>query len=130
MPISCNISDKLVYLLICDFVLALVANSILNSVELDQTVENLMVATQSDGYAQGYAECTQHVVEAMKTDCDTSRSATHGVDTAAAHAATKVEYNNLCITMMDLVFAALQSDDFVAQLKDILPDDSDDEDLE
>ncbi|MFS7990831.1 hypothetical protein Hanom_Chr11g01063521 [Helianthus anomalus] len=83
-----------------------------------------------DGYAQGYAECTRHVVEAIKTNWDTNKSATHGVDTAAAHAATKAEYNNLRIPMMDLVTVALQSDDFVAQLKDILPDDSDDEDVE
>ncbi|KAJ0702597.1 hypothetical protein HanPI659440_Chr14g0541511 [Helianthus annuus] len=32
-----------------------VANSILNSIDLDQTVANLMVTARSDGYTQGYA---------------------------------------------------------------------------
>ncbi|KAM0052294.1 hypothetical protein Hdeb2414_s0007g00246551 [Helianthus debilis subsp. tardiflorus] len=110
-----------------------VANSILNSIDLDQTVANLMVTTRSDGYAPGYTECTKQVNDALRVDWDNSRSATRGVDTGAAHAAAKTEYNNLRLPVMDLVVAALQSDDFVAQLKDILLDEadaSDDEDLE
>ncbi|KAJ0930732.1 hypothetical protein HanPSC8_Chr04g0152791 [Helianthus annuus] len=35
-----------------------VANSVLNSNELDQTVTHLLVTARNDGYAQGYAECT------------------------------------------------------------------------
>ncbi|KAJ0514962.1 putative transcription factor C3H family [Helianthus annuus] len=110
-----------------------VANSILNSIDLDQTVANLMVSARNDGYTQGYAECTQHVNDALRVDWDNSRSATRRVDTGAAHAAAKAEYNNLRLPVMDLVTTALQSDDFVAQLKDMLPDEadaSDDEDLE
>ncbi|KAJ0800177.1 hypothetical protein HanPI659440_Chr03g0099991 [Helianthus annuus] len=108
-----------------------VANSVLNSIDLDQTVANLMVTAHNDGYTQGYTECTQHVNDALKVDWDNSRSAIHGVDTEAAHAAAKTEYNNLRLPVMDLVVAALESDDFVAQLKEVFPDEvDDDEDLE
>ncbi|MFS8024433.1 hypothetical protein Hanom_Chr16g01463191 [Helianthus anomalus] len=107
-----------------------VANLILNSIDFDQTVSNLMVNARSDRYNQGYAECTQHVNDALKVEWDNNRSSTHGVETGATHGAAKIEYNNLRLPVMDLVSAALQSDDFVAQLKDILPDEADDEDLE
>ncbi|MFS7919123.1 hypothetical protein Hanom_Chr03g00209151 [Helianthus anomalus] len=53
----------------------LVVNSILNSIDLDQTVANLMVAARNDGYTQGYAECTQHVTDALRVEGDNSRSA-------------------------------------------------------
>ncbi|KAJ0948475.1 hypothetical protein HanRHA438_Chr01g0027661 [Helianthus annuus] len=43
-----------------------VANSVLNSNELDDTVAHLLVAARNDGYAQGYSECSQHVVNALK----------------------------------------------------------------
>ncbi|KAJ0746656.1 hypothetical protein HanOQP8_Chr05g0180441 [Helianthus annuus] len=84
-----------------------VANSILNSIDLDQTVSNLMVTVHSGGNTQGYTECTQHVNDALKVDWDNSRSFTRGVDTGAAHAAAKIEYNNLRLPVMDLVTAAL-----------------------
>ncbi|MFS7978610.1 hypothetical protein Hanom_Chr10g00917451 [Helianthus anomalus] len=83
-----------------------VANSVLNSNELDQMVARLLVTW------------------------DTSRSATHGVDTEAAHAAAKAEYKTLHLLVMDLATAALQSEDFVAQLKEVFPDEGDDEDLD
>ncbi|MFS7918944.1 hypothetical protein Hanom_Chr03g00207131 [Helianthus anomalus] len=55
----------------------------------------------------------------------------HGVDTKAAHVAAKTEYNNLHLPVMDLVIVALQADDFVAQLKEVFPDEGDDdEDLD
>ncbi|KAF5795283.1 hypothetical protein HanXRQr2_Chr08g0337811 [Helianthus annuus] len=60
---------------------ARVANSVLNADELDEMVAYLLVAARNDGYAQGYAECSQHVVTALKVDWDTSRSATYGVNT-------------------------------------------------
>ncbi|KAF5817461.1 hypothetical protein HanRHA438_Chr02g0054581 [Helianthus annuus] len=104
-----------------------VANSILNSIDLDQTVANLIVTARNDGYTQGYTECTQHVNDALRVDWDNSRSATRGVDTGATHASAKADYNNLRLPMMDFVTAALQSDDFVAQLKEILPDETDDD---
>ncbi|XP_021985627.1 titin homolog [Helianthus annuus] len=92
-----------------------VANSILNWIDLDQTVANL-----------------KHITNALRVNWDTSRSATCGVDTGAAHAAAKEEYNNLRLPVMDLVTTALQSEKFVDQLKEIFPDEagaSDEEDL-
>ncbi|MFS7929397.1 hypothetical protein Hanom_Chr04g00332051 [Helianthus anomalus] len=93
----------------------------------------MMVTARNDGYAQGYAECTQQVTSALKGDWDASRSATRGVDTGAEHAAAKAEYNNLRLPVMELVTTALQYEDFVNQLKEISPDEadaSDEEDLE
>ncbi|KAM0040373.1 hypothetical protein Hdeb2414_s0012g00393061 [Helianthus debilis subsp. tardiflorus] len=66
-----------------------VAESVLNSEELDKMVVRLVVAARNDGYAQGYAECSHHAVNALKVDWDTSRSATHGVNTGAALVAMK-----------------------------------------
>ncbi|KAM0052248.1 hypothetical protein Hdeb2414_s0007g00246041 [Helianthus debilis subsp. tardiflorus] len=86
------------------FETARVANSILNSIDLDQTIANLMVTVRNDGYTQGYAECTQHVTDVLRVDWDTSRSATRWVDTGATHAAAKAEYNNLRFPVMDLIF--------------------------
>ncbi|MFS7929914.1 hypothetical protein Hanom_Chr04g00338001 [Helianthus anomalus] len=110
---------------------AQVANSILNSIELDQSVAMLMVTVRHDGYAQGYAECSQHVTNALKVNWDTSRSATSGVDTNAAFAA-KEEYNNLRLLVMDLVTDALQHENYVDQLKEVFSDETEcsgDEDL-
>ncbi|MFS7997710.1 hypothetical protein Hanom_Chr12g01145091 [Helianthus anomalus] len=110
--------------------IACVAESVLNSEEIDKTVARLVVATWNDGYAQGYAECSHHVGSALKVDWDTRRSATYGVNTNAALAAMKTEFNNLQLPVMDLINVALHSDDHVAQLKEIFPDGEDeDEDL-
>ncbi|KAJ0691866.1 hypothetical protein HanPI659440_Chr15g0579671 [Helianthus annuus] len=106
-----------------------VAKSVLNSEELDKSVARLLVAARNDGYAQGYAECSHHVVNALKVDWDTSKSATHGVNTDAALAAAKTEFNNLQLPVMDLINVALQSEDHVAQLKEIFPGKDEDEDL-
>ncbi|MFS7978010.1 hypothetical protein Hanom_Chr10g00910661 [Helianthus anomalus] len=98
--------------------------------ELDKTVARLLVAARNDGYAQGYAKCSHQVVNALKVDWDTSKSATHGVNTDAALAAVKTKFNNLQLPVMDLINVALQSEDHVAQLKEIFPDGEDeDEDL-
>ncbi|XP_022041521.1 myosin-11-like [Helianthus annuus] len=75
--------------------IACVAESVLNSEELEKTVARLVVAARRDGYAQGYAECSHHVNSALKVDWDNSKSATFGVDTGAALAALKTEFNNL-----------------------------------
>ncbi|KAJ0781106.1 hypothetical protein HanPI659440_Chr06g0245481 [Helianthus annuus] len=109
--------------------IASVAESVLNSEELDKRVARLVVAARNDGYAQGYAECSHHVVNALKVDWDTSRSTTHGVNTSAALVAMKTEFNNLQLPVMDLINVALQSEDHVAQLKEIFPDGGEDEDL-
>ncbi|KAF5811640.1 hypothetical protein HanXRQr2_Chr04g0183711 [Helianthus annuus] len=103
-----------------------VAESVLNSEELDKTVARLLIAARSDGFAHGYAECSHHVNNALKVDWDTSRSATHGVNTGAALAALKTEFNNLQLPVMDLINVALQSEDHVAQLKEIFPDEGED----
>ncbi|MFS7919313.1 hypothetical protein Hanom_Chr03g00211261 [Helianthus anomalus] len=103
-----------------------VAESVLNSEELDKTVARLLVVARSDGYAQGYAECSHHVNNALKVDWDTSRSATHGVNTGAALTTLKTEFNNLQLPVMDLINVALQSEDHVAQLKEIFPDEGED----
>ncbi|XP_035837815.1 WEB family protein At5g16730, chloroplastic-like isoform X2 [Helianthus annuus] len=102
--------------------IACVAESVLNSKELDKTVADLVVAARRDGYAQGYAECSHHVTSALKVTWDDSKSATFGVNTAAALASMKAEFNNLQLPVMELIDVALQSDDPVAQLKEIFPD--------
>ncbi|MFS7945423.1 hypothetical protein Hanom_Chr06g00524121 [Helianthus anomalus] len=110
--------------------IAIVAESMLNSEELDKTVARLLVAARNDGYAQGYAECSHHVVNALKVDWDSRKSATHGVNTDDGLAAAKAEFNNLQLPVMDLINIALQSEDHVAQLKEIFPDgENEDEDL-
>ncbi|KAM0004592.1 hypothetical protein Hdeb2414_s0009g00308811 [Helianthus debilis subsp. tardiflorus] len=110
--------------------IACVAESVLNSEELDKTVARLVVAARNDGYAQGYVECSHHVVNALKVDWDTSKSATHGVNTDAALAAAKTEFNNLELRVMDLINVELQPEDHVAQLKEIFLDgENEDENL-
>ncbi|KAJ0716651.1 hypothetical protein HanPI659440_Chr13g0515091 [Helianthus annuus] len=104
-----------------------IAESVLNSEELDKTVAHLLVAARNDGYAQGYSECSQHVVSSLKVDWDTSRSATHSVDTEAALATAKTQFNTLQLPVMDLVTVALQSEDFVTQLREVFPDREEDE---
>ncbi|MFS7911166.1 hypothetical protein Hanom_Chr02g00114851 [Helianthus anomalus] len=74
--------------------IVIVAESVLNSEELDKTVARLVIAARNDGYAQGYAECSHHV-----------------------------------LPVMDLINVTLQSEDHVAQLKEIFPDGDEAEDL-
>ncbi|MFS8016892.1 hypothetical protein Hanom_Chr15g01373841 [Helianthus anomalus] len=45
-----------------------VANSILNSIDLDQTIANLILTACHVGYVEGYAECTQHVTNALRVN--------------------------------------------------------------
>ncbi|KAJ0783556.1 hypothetical protein HanLR1_Chr01g0021681 [Helianthus annuus] len=106
--------------------IACVAESVLNSEELDKTVARLVVAARKDGYSQGYTECSQHVNSALKVDWDTSKFVTYGVNTDAALTALKAEFNDLQLPVMDLINVALQSDDHVAQLKEIFPDEGED----
>ncbi|KAF5784960.1 hypothetical protein HanXRQr2_Chr10g0422961 [Helianthus annuus] len=80
--------------------IACVAESVLNSEELDKTVARLIVVARRDGYAQGYAECSHHVTNALKVDWDTSKSATHGVDTDVALAALKTETCNFLLWIL------------------------------
>ncbi|MFS7988052.1 hypothetical protein Hanom_Chr11g01029981 [Helianthus anomalus] len=92
------------------------------------TVAHLLVAARNDGYAQGYAEFSHYVVNALKVDWDTSRSATHGVDTEGALAAAKTQFNTLQLPVMDLITVALQSENYVMQLREVFPDKEEDED--
>ncbi|MFS7988050.1 hypothetical protein Hanom_Chr11g01029961 [Helianthus anomalus] len=85
--------------------IASVADSVLNSEELDNTVAHMLVV-----------------------DWDTSRSATHGVDTEAALAAAKTQFNTLQLPVMDLITVALQSENYVMQLREVFPDKEEDED--
>ncbi|KAJ0533888.1 hypothetical protein HanIR_Chr09g0413591 [Helianthus annuus] len=83
--------------------IACVVESVLNSKELDKTVADLVVAAWRDGYAQGYAECSHHVTSVLKVTWDNSKSAAFGVDTAAALASLKAEFNNLQLPVMELI---------------------------
>ena len=65
------------------------ANSVLNSSELDDAVVQVMVTARSDGYAQGYEDCANHVSHALKVKWDNTRSAVYGVDTSAAYAVAR-----------------------------------------
>ncbi|KAM0038562.1 hypothetical protein Hdeb2414_s0013g00416341 [Helianthus debilis subsp. tardiflorus] len=112
----------------CGIISVSVANSVLNADELDETVTHLLVAAGNDGYAQGYAECSNHVVNALKVNWDTSRSATHDVDTEAALAAVNTQFNTLQLPVMDLVTVAQQSEDFMTQLREVFQDRNDDDD--
>ncbi|XP_022018964.1 meiosis-specific nuclear structural protein 1-like [Helianthus annuus] len=87
--------------------IASVAESVLNSEELDKTVAHLLVVW------------------------DTSKSATHGVNTEAALAAAKTQFNTLQLPVMDLINAALHSEEFMTRLRENLPDreEGEDEDL-
>ncbi|KAJ0796028.1 hypothetical protein HanPI659440_Chr04g0157381 [Helianthus annuus] len=99
--------------------------------EIASTVAHLLVAAWNDGYAQGYAECSYHVVSSLKVDWDTSKSATHGVNTEAALAAAKTQFNTLQFPVMDLINAALHSEEFMTRLREIFPnrEENEDEDL-
>ncbi|KAJ0813854.1 hypothetical protein HanPSC8_Chr17g0778491 [Helianthus annuus] len=89
-------------------------------------IKPLRVWLRKDGYAQGYAECSQHVNSALKVDWDVTKSATLGVDTNAVFSAFQTELDNLQLPVMDLINVALQYDDHVAQLKEIFLDDGED----
>ncbi|MFS7952330.1 hypothetical protein Hanom_Chr07g00605701 [Helianthus anomalus] len=86
--------------------IACVAESVLNSEELDRSVAQLIVSARNDGNAQGYAECSQHVNSASKVNWDTSKSLTCGANTGAAHAALKAEFNSLQLPVMGLINVA------------------------
>ena len=91
----------------------------LNSTELDDVVVQVMVTARSDGYAQGYEECANHVSHALKVKWYTTRSAVHGMDTNAAYAAAKANYDQLQIPVLSLIDNVLPHQDFVERLKEI-----------
>ena len=96
-----------------------IANSVLNATELDEAVAQLMMTARSDGYAQGYLECSKHVTYAHQIKWDNTRSATSGVNTQGAFAAAKANYDTLKIPILELIDSALPHPDFIERLKEI-----------
>ncbi|XP_022024187.1 caldesmon-like [Helianthus annuus] len=97
----------------------LVANSILNTGELDRAVAALTDAARAVGHRGGYLECAQHVEEVFGQEFDVS----HCPVTDQANAElTRAEsaYDNLTLPVMDLVVQALKQDDWCQRLKAIL----------
>ncbi|MFS7955650.1 hypothetical protein Hanom_Chr07g00645111 [Helianthus anomalus] len=95
-----------------------VANAVLNFLELDQTVVVLTFVARQVGHHEGYNECAFHVRETMQANWDNNH---YSVDAKAekVYAGQQEKYNNLALTIMDLVSEALQLDDYVACLKAI-----------
>ncbi|MFS8010832.1 hypothetical protein Hanom_Chr14g01301631 [Helianthus anomalus] len=110
-----------------------IANSILNSTELDRAVVALTVAARAAGHHASYVECATHVETALETHWGTHHCL---VNEHAKDGLHKVEdnYDNLSLLVMDLVSEAVKQDDYVARLKSIfepleaveLTDDDDD----
>ncbi|MFS7911773.1 hypothetical protein Hanom_Chr02g00122051 [Helianthus anomalus] len=103
----------------CGRGVVLLANSILNSSELDGAVAALIDASRAVGHRGGYLECVQHVEEVFGQEFDTSHcSVTTQTDAELARA--EKAYDHLSLPMMDLVAEALKHDDWCQRLKAIL----------
>ncbi|MFS7918914.1 hypothetical protein Hanom_Chr03g00206781 [Helianthus anomalus] len=77
------------------------ASAVLNSIELDQSVAVLTVAARHMGHHDGYIERASHVeVEKVFTQ-------------------SEERYNTISLPIMDLVFDALEHEDYVVRLKAI-----------
>ncbi|KAM0064619.1 hypothetical protein Hdeb2414_s0003g00105121 [Helianthus debilis subsp. tardiflorus] len=98
---------------------AVVANSILNAIELDQEVAALTDVVRAVGQRGGYLECAQHVEEALGQQFGTRHcSVTDQADELLSRA--EEVYHYLSLPVMELVTEALKHDDYVARLKSIL----------
>ncbi|MFS7946247.1 hypothetical protein Hanom_Chr06g00533771 [Helianthus anomalus] len=95
-----------------------VANSILNATELDKAVAGLIMAARAADHRVGYVECTQHVEEALKQHFGMRHCS---VSDQAEEMLVKAEdtYDNLSISVMDLVTDALKHENYVTRLKSI-----------
>ncbi|MFS8024570.1 hypothetical protein Hanom_Chr16g01464771 [Helianthus anomalus] len=60
----------------CKSLLLSVANAVLNSIELNQTVMALTVAVRHKGHHEGYTECVPHVEVALHVKWDNSHCST------------------------------------------------------
>ena len=78
-----------------------------------------MLTARSDGYAQGYLECSKHITHAHHISWDNTRAATFGVNTQGAFAAAKANYDSLNIPVLELIDSALPHPDFIERLKEI-----------
>ncbi|KAF5782587.1 hypothetical protein HanRHA438_Chr11g0510381 [Helianthus annuus] len=95
-----------------------VANSVLNSIELDRVLVALTVASRHVGYREGYTECASHVEAGLHVQwgtrhCSVNEGAEKGLQDAEEN------YDNHSLPVMDLVSDALQHDDYVTRLKEI-----------
>ncbi|MFS7965395.1 hypothetical protein Hanom_Chr09g00761771 [Helianthus anomalus] len=97
----------------------LVANSILNSIELGRAVAALTVGSLHAGHCEGYVECMSHVETAFDVQWGTRHCL---VNEQAEEGLCKAEenYDNLSLHAMDRVSEALKHDDYVMRLKMIL----------
>ncbi|KAJ0694650.1 hypothetical protein HanPI659440_Chr15g0611221 [Helianthus annuus] len=96
-----------------------VANVVLNSVEIDETVAALMVAARSVGHQEGYHECVAHVYEDLKVQWDDRFSTSHGKNVEGVFTAAQEAYDSLSLPVMDLVSDSLKHDDYVDWLNSI-----------
>ncbi|KAJ0607249.1 hypothetical protein HanHA89_Chr03g0094411 [Helianthus annuus] len=94
------------------------ANAVLNSIELDQSVVVLTVPARHMGYPDDYIERASHVEVALKVKWEGRH---FFVNAKVEKGFTQAEgrYNTLSLPIMDLVFDALQHEDYVARLKAI-----------
>ncbi|MFS7938199.1 hypothetical protein Hanom_Chr05g00436581 [Helianthus anomalus] len=95
-----------------------VANAVLNSVELDQTVAALTVATRHMGHHEGYIKCASHIDVALLKKWNASHCSVNA-EVEKGFSQAQERYNTLSLPIMDLVSDALQHDDYVKQLKAI-----------
>ncbi|KAF5798153.1 hypothetical protein HanXRQr2_Chr07g0289481 [Helianthus annuus] len=104
--------------------IAHVTNAVLNSTKLDQTVAALIVAARHMGHSEGYTECASH---RPRLKSNGTIAIVSLVLRWRRFCQTQDSYNHLALPGMDLVFDALQHDDYVVCLKAIfeVPGDED-----
>ncbi|KAJ0434628.1 hypothetical protein HanOQP8_Chr17g0669031 [Helianthus annuus] len=99
-----------------NFGIAHIANSILNSTELDKVMAALTMAARAAGYRAGYLECAKHVEEALHQHVGSHHcSFGEGVEDGLRRA--EEDYNSLSIPVLDVITEALKHDDYVAHLR-------------
>ncbi|MFS7918549.1 hypothetical protein Hanom_Chr03g00202491 [Helianthus anomalus] len=115
LPFSLIFSNSL---LTCFLLFEQIANSILNSDELDRAVVALTVASRVAGHCAGYLECATHVEEVTHTHWGTRHCfVNEWVEDGLRQA--EDNYDNLSLPILDQVTEALKHDDYVARLKAI-----------
>ncbi|MFS7919708.1 hypothetical protein Hanom_Chr03g00215881 [Helianthus anomalus] len=95
------------------------ANSILNTSELDAAFAALIDASREAGHRGGYLEYARHVEEVFGQEFDIIHCLVMDQADAALARAEEV-YDHLSLSVMDLVAEALKHDDWCARLKTIL----------
>ncbi|MFS7929373.1 hypothetical protein Hanom_Chr04g00331791 [Helianthus anomalus] len=97
---------------------AVVANSILKAIELHKPVVALTNDVHAVVHRGGYLECTQHVEEELRQHFGT-RHCTLTDQAEKMLAKAEEVYDNLSLSVMELVLDALKHDNYVARLKSI-----------